>query len=82
MSAVVASYNVHGGVDGFGRPFDVVGACRQVDADVLVLQETWSPDEGRSLAHRVGDTLGYHVEELAMATLANTERRFGKRFTR
>jgi endonuclease/exonuclease/phosphatase family metal-dependent hydrolase len=64
---VVASFNVHGGVDGRGRPFDVVAACRELDADVLVLQETWTPDQGESLTSRVGDALGYRVEELAMA---------------
>ncbi len=64
---VVASFNVHGGVDGFGRPFDVVAACGELDADVLVLQETWSPAAGEPLAARVGDALGYRVEELAMA---------------
>jgi endonuclease/exonuclease/phosphatase family metal-dependent hydrolase len=63
---VVASFNVHGGVDGFGRPFDVVGACRELDADVLVLQECWSPAFGEPLARRVGDALGYGVEELSL----------------
>jgi len=62
----VASFNVHGGVDGFGRPFDVVAACEELDADVLVLQESWSPAVGKALAARVGDALGYRVEELAM----------------
>ncbi|HEY7946621.1 MAG TPA: endonuclease/exonuclease/phosphatase family protein [Acidimicrobiales bacterium] len=64
---VVASFNVHGGVDGRGRPFDVAAACRAVDADLLVLQETWTPDGGEPLARRVGTALGYQVEELAMA---------------
>ena len=64
---VVASYNVHGGVDGWGRPFDVVGACRQVDADVLVLQESWTPDGGQSVGRRVADALGATVVELALA---------------
>jgi hypothetical protein len=40
---VVASFNVHGGVDGFGRPFDVIAACGELDADLVVLQESWSP---------------------------------------
>ena len=64
---VVATYNVHGGVDGWGRPFDVVAACRAVDADVLVLQESWGPDGGRSVAQRVADELGYRAEELTLA---------------
>jgi endonuclease/exonuclease/phosphatase family metal-dependent hydrolase len=66
-AVVVASFNVHGGVDGLGRAFDVVAACRVLDADVLVLQETWSADRGESLARSVGHALGYRVEELAMA---------------
>ncbi len=40
---VVASFNVHMGVDGWGRPYDVVATCRRLDADVLVLQEAWTP---------------------------------------
>jgi len=63
---VVASFNVHGGVDGFGRPFDVVAACRSLDAHVLVLQEAWSPASSETLARQVGDELGYTVEELAL----------------
>ena len=64
---VVASYNVHGGVDGWGRPFDVVAACRHIDADVLVLQESWSPDGSDSVAGRVARELGYAAVELTLA---------------
>ena len=65
---VVASWNIHSGVDGWGRPFDVVAGCRSIDADVLVLQETWSADGGFSMARRVGETLGYRVEESPIAS--------------
>jgi endonuclease/exonuclease/phosphatase family metal-dependent hydrolase len=44
-SFTVATFNLHAGIDGWGRPFDPVAACRDLDADVLVLQETWTPDE-------------------------------------
>lgn len=64
---VVASWNVHSGIDGWGRPFDVVAGCRAMDADVIVLQETWSPDGEVSLARRTGDALGYRVEESVIA---------------
>jgi len=64
---VVASYNVHGGVDGWGRPFDVAGVCRRIDADVLVLQEVWSPDHGRSLAEDIGEELGYDVSSFSLS---------------
>jgi endonuclease/exonuclease/phosphatase family metal-dependent hydrolase len=63
----VASFNLHAGVDGLGRPFDVVQACRTIDADVLALQETWAPAGGRALAEEVGAALGYTVVEHALA---------------
>jgi len=68
----VASFNVHGGIDGWGRPFDVVDACRRLDADVLVLQETWSPLDERGvapggLAEEVATALGYRLTAVAMA---------------
>src|SRR5579875_3604587 len=64
---VVATFNVHGGIDGWGRPFDVVEACRALDADVLVLQETWSPAEGPALADTVAAALGYETVSRPMA---------------
>jgi len=67
-SLVVASYNVHGGVDGWGRPFDVVDACRRVGADVLVLQESWSGEGKPSVAAEVGAALGYDVTEMTLAS--------------
>jgi endonuclease/exonuclease/phosphatase family metal-dependent hydrolase len=64
---VVASFNVHGGVDGWGRPFDVVEACREVGADVLMIQESWAPDGGVSVAERVSRQLGFTAAELPFA---------------
>jgi endonuclease/exonuclease/phosphatase family metal-dependent hydrolase len=66
---VVANFNVHAGIDGWGRPFDVVAACRDIDADVLVLQECWTPSDGQpGMAAGVGDALGYEVHELSLST--------------
>lgn len=59
---------MHAGVDGWGRPFDVVGACRKIDADVLVLEENWQPESGTSVATEVGRALGYAVVEHPLAT--------------
>jgi endonuclease/exonuclease/phosphatase family metal-dependent hydrolase len=60
----VASFNVHAGVDGWGRRFDVTAACRHLEADVLVVQEVWDPDDGPSmgeaLARDLGATLVWH----------------------
>lgn len=74
-SAVVANFNVHAGVDGWGRPFDVVAACRTIDADVLVLEECWAPDADPGApvarpgtAEAVAAALGYERHELTLAT--------------
>jgi endonuclease/exonuclease/phosphatase family metal-dependent hydrolase len=65
----VATFNVHCGVDGWGRPFDVVAACAALDADVLVMQESWTPaGGGPSTAAVVGQQLGYQVYEEQLAT--------------
>ena len=64
---VVANFNVHAGIDGWGRPFDVVAACRAIDADVLVLEETWTPHEGVGLAQQVAHAAGYRVVERVLA---------------
>lgn len=56
----VASYNIHWGrgPKRHGQaPFDVVEACRRLDPDVLVLQESWAPDDGPSDHRRVADAL-------------------------
>jgi endonuclease/exonuclease/phosphatase family metal-dependent hydrolase len=63
----VATFNLHAGVDGWGRPFDVVGACRAIDADVLVLEETWTPESETGTAATVGRALGYAVFEQPLA---------------
>ena len=66
-SVVVASFNVHGGVDGWGRPFDVLDACRRIDADVLMLQESWAPDGEEPMAQSLARLLGYRALELTSA---------------
>ena len=64
LEATIASYNVHWG-HGPHRagypPFDVVEACRRLDADVLILQESWAPDRDRADHQRVADALGMVV---------------------
>jgi len=64
QSLTVASFNIHWGhrLRSY-KPFDVVDACRQLDADVLALQEVWRPDGGTSTAAEVAETLGYDCHE-------------------
>jgi endonuclease/exonuclease/phosphatase family metal-dependent hydrolase len=66
----VASFNVHMGVDGWGRPFDLVEECAALDADILILQEAWTDDDGTpGTAALVASRLGYVV--VAEAPLAH-----------
>jgi endonuclease/exonuclease/phosphatase family metal-dependent hydrolase len=61
-SLAVATFNVHLGRDGWGRPFDVSRQCAALDADVLVLQECWTPDgSSTGTAGQVAADLGYQV---------------------
>jgi endonuclease/exonuclease/phosphatase family metal-dependent hydrolase len=60
---VVATFNLHAGIDGWGRTFDVVAACAELDADVVVLEENWADERGESLARRIATVLGYSAHE-------------------
>lgn len=69
----VASCNVHWGLGPRAQrfpAFDVVAAARVLDADVLVLQESWAPDGGPADHQRIADALGLQVA--ADADLART----------
>lgn len=63
-SISVATFNIHGGVDGWARPFDVVDACRQLDSDVIVIEENLRDIGQPSVADAVADALGYSVIEI------------------
>jgi len=79
---------MHMGVDGWGRPHDIVGRCAALDADVLVLQESWTPDDGSpSTAALIAAGLDYQVvAEAALARgrvfgpVPTTDPRWGPRF--
>jgi endonuclease/exonuclease/phosphatase family metal-dependent hydrolase len=71
----VASFNLHWGLSGRRggyRPFDVVAACAEIDADVLVLQESWAPDDGVAQHEAVASALGYDVLAAPLARAAAT----------
>ena len=68
-SLTLATFNIHMGVDGWGRPHDIVGQCRALGADLYVLQESWAPDDGSpSTAARIAEGIGLEVvAEVALA---------------
>ena len=59
----IANYNMHCGMDGWGRPYDYVAAVRGLGADVIVLEEAWTSegDGGGGQAAEAARALGYQV---------------------
>ena len=78
----IATFNVHWGLgrarDGL-PPFDVPAACATLDADVIVLQESWAPDGAPSNHHATAAALGMSVvaESLGRSTLSPLPRVIG-----
>jgi len=70
----VANFNLHAGVDGWGRPFDVVAACATLDTDVLVVEESWTsapsevdPPDASGQAESIAAALGYEIVTCSLA---------------
>jgi hypothetical protein len=61
-SIVVANFNVHAGIDGWGAEFDAAKACTNLDADVLVIEEDWVGDDPcESIGATVARVGGYSI---------------------
>jgi endonuclease/exonuclease/phosphatase family metal-dependent hydrolase len=43
QEVILASLNTHAGRGADGRPYSLEAACRQLGADIIVLQEVWRP---------------------------------------
>ena len=79
----IASFNIHWGrgLRWLGcKPFDPVAACARLDADVLVLQESFSPDGGPAQHDAIAEALGYEVvaEPLARTVVEPAPRVVGR----
>ena len=60
----LAQFNMHCGIDGWGRPYDFVGVIAGFAADVIVLEESWTPEgSDASQAAQAAARLGYQVVE-------------------
>jgi endonuclease/exonuclease/phosphatase family metal-dependent hydrolase len=66
----IASFNIHWGrgrkSDGWPE-FDVVAACASFEADVIVLQESWAPDDGVAQHDAAAEALGMRAVVVPMA---------------
>ncbi len=54
----IANYNMHCGMDGWGRPYDYLGAISSLSADVIVLEEAWTSTEAGSRSGSAGTGSG------------------------
>ncbi len=58
----IANFNMHCGMDGWGRPFDYLGAIESFGTDVIVLEEAWTADgDDEGQAELAAAHLGYQV---------------------
>ncbi len=64
----ITSFNCHAGLqarrNGGCEPYDLDAVLRGFDADVIVVQESWTPDHGRSAVQAFGESIGAEVLEL------------------
>jgi endonuclease/exonuclease/phosphatase family metal-dependent hydrolase len=64
----ITSFNCHAGLqarrNGVCEPYDLAAVLRSFDADVIVVQESWTPDGGTAAVRAVGDAIGAEVFEL------------------
>jgi len=67
----VAAFNLHAGVDGWGRPTRALDVIKELDADILILPEIWRGDDGVDFYDDLTSSLGLKG---AFAPLALAER--------
>jgi endonuclease/exonuclease/phosphatase family metal-dependent hydrolase len=67
----VAAFNLHAGVDGWGRPTRALDVIKELDADVLILPELWRGDDGVDFYDDLRTSLGLEGD---FAPLARAER--------
>ena len=58
----VTNYNMHCGMDGWGRPYDYMEVIASFGSDVIVLEESWTVEgEDVGQAEKVAAHLGYQI---------------------
>ena len=61
MPFTVASWNVHAGIDGWGRTFDAATGIAKLNADLTVVVEAFEPDRGEPFMETLGIALAEEV---------------------
>ncbi len=58
----IANFNMHCGIDGWGRPYDYAAAITSLGTDVIVLEEAWTHEgDADGQADEVARLLGFQV---------------------
>ncbi len=70
----IACLNLHWCVDMHGRPFDAMGACLELDADVLVLPESWRPHGRPAFVDQLAARTGARLHDIAFMSDRNPAR--------
>jgi endonuclease/exonuclease/phosphatase family metal-dependent hydrolase len=65
---ILASMNLHGGRGADGTAYDVVTACRELKADMIVVQEAWWPAGQPDLVAEAAQALGARLLRTEMVT--------------
>jgi endonuclease/exonuclease/phosphatase family metal-dependent hydrolase len=64
----ITSFNSHAGLrarsNGVCEPYDLEAVLHGFDADVIVVQESWTPDGGTATVRRFADAIGAELFEL------------------
>jgi endonuclease/exonuclease/phosphatase family metal-dependent hydrolase len=64
----ITSFNCHAGLqarrNGVCEPYDLEAVLQTFDADVVVVQESWTPDGGTAAVRRFANAVGAQVFEL------------------
>ena len=63
----VATFNLHAGVDGWGRPTNALTQAGELNADVLICTELWRGDEGPDFYEELIQRLGMRGTFVALA---------------
>ena len=70
----VASFNLHWGVDMRGQPFDALRAAADLDADIVVLPESWRPGDRAAMVDELARVTGATLHDVAFMSDRNPAR--------
>lgn len=76
-AVTIASMNMHCGVSGNGRPYDVKAAILGLDAQVIALQEAWQPESEPDQVVAAAEALGARLFRAPLSSVTTRRRLLG-----